>query len=157
MQRSPWVRAAGVLLPLLLASSTRAAPGLIEIAVVGAHLSGMPLNRELTELGGVFLREVKTVADYRLYELAGTSPPKPGLLRVAAGTGNAITIEVWALSAAAFGLFVSRIPSPLGIGRIRSADGLEVQGFLCEAEALKGAKDVTAFGGWRAYMASRTG
>ena len=76
--------------PAAVASSTRAAPGLIEIAVVGAHLSGMPLNRELTELGGVFLREVKTVADYRLYELAGTSPPKPGLLRVSAGTGHAI-------------------------------------------------------------------
>ena len=131
--------------------------GAIEIAVVGAHLSGMPLNRELIELGGVFLREVETPPDYALYALAGTTPPKPGLLRVAAGEGHAIKAEIWALSPAAFGLFVSRIPAPLGIGTISFSYGDAVQGFLCEAEAVKGAKNVSAFGGWRAYVASLAG
>ena len=132
----------------------RAAPGLIEIAVVGAHLSGMPLNHELTQRGGVFLREVETAPDYALFALPGTVPPKPGLLRVAAGAGAAIKAEVWALDAAGFGRFVAAIPAPLGIGTLAFSDGTRAQGFLCEAEAVKGAQDVSRFGGWRAYVAS---
>jgi allophanate hydrolase len=132
----------------------RAPPGRIEIAAVGAHLSGLPLNRELVELGGILLREAETAANYRLYALPGTSPAKPGLLRAPAGEGGPIAAEIWALDAAAFGAFVAKIPSPLGVGAISFADGANVQGFLVEAEAVKGAKDVTAFGGWRAYLAS---
>ncbi len=132
----------------------RAPPGRIEIAVVGAHLSGLPLNRELVELGGLLLREVETIADYRLYALPGTRPAKPGLLRVAAGEGAAIKAEIWGLDAKAFGAFVAAIPSPLGIGAISFGDGTTAKGFLVEAEAVKRASDVTAFGGWRAYLAS---
>ena len=136
---------------------TRARPpsGRVEIAVVGAHLSGLPLNRELVELGAAFSREVETTPDYRLFALPGSSPAKPGLLRVGDGAGAAIKAEVWTLEPAGFGAFVARIPAPLGIGSIRLKDGGAVKGFLVEAEAVKAAEDVSRFGGWRAYLKSR--
>jgi allophanate hydrolase len=126
----------------------------IEIAVVGAHLTGLPLNRELVDLGASFSREVETAPDYRLFALPGSAPAKPGLLRVADGAGSAIKAEVWTLDRAGFGDFVARIPAPLGIGTIRLNDGGSVKGFLVEAEAVKAAEDVSGFGGWRAYLAS---
>jgi allophanate hydrolase len=124
----------------------------ISIAVVGAHLSGMPLNGELKTLGGRLLASAVTAPDYRLYALP-TTPPKPGMLRVDAGNGTAIEVEVWALSSSAFGSFVAAIPPPLSIGSIRLADGSQVKGFIVEAAGLDGARDISAFGGWRAYMA----
>jgi len=127
--------------------------GRIELAVVGAHLGGLALNPELTALGATFVREVETLADYRLYALPNTTPAKPGLLRVGAGTGAAIKAEIWALDAAGFGSFVSKIPAPLGIGTIGFADGTAVKGFLVEAEAVRGAEDISASGGWKAYLA----
>jgi allophanate hydrolase len=129
-------------------------PGEIEIAVVGAHLSGMPLNHELTGLGARFLAEAQTARDYRLFALANTTPPKPGMLRVAAGAGTPIELECWALSAESFGRFVASVPPPLSIGTIALADGRGVKGFLAEAEAITGARDISSFGGWRAFIAS---
>jgi allophanate hydrolase len=126
----------------------------IAIAVVGAHLSGMPLNGELKALGARFLEAASTAPDYRLFALAGTTPPKPGLLRVAAGTGAAIEVELWALSASAFGRFVAAVPPPLSIGTLRLADGRDAKGFLVEAAAIEEAHDISRFGGWRAYMAA---
>ncbi|HEX9167511.1 MAG TPA: allophanate hydrolase [Roseiarcus sp.] len=126
----------------------------IEIAVLGAHLSGLPLNRELLDLGASFSREVETAPDYRLFALPGSAPAKPGLLRVAKGSGSAIKAEIWTLDRAGFGDFVARIPAPLGIGTIRLSDGGSVKGFLVEAEAVKAAEDVSRFGGWRAYLTS---
>jgi allophanate hydrolase len=126
--------------------------GMIPIAVVGAHLTGMPLNHQLTDVGGRLLRETTTEPAYRLYALDGTVPPKPGLVRAA--DGAAIKVEIWALPEAAFGRFVTAIPAPLGIGKLTLADGNAVSGFLCEAYALTTAKDITHFGGWRAYIAS---
>lgn len=126
----------------------------IKLAVVGAHLSGMPLNRELTERAARFVCATHTSPEYRLYALPDTTPPKPGLARVASG-GAAIAVEVWELAAAAFGDFVARVPAPLGIGTLTLADGGSVKGFICEPCALAGATDITAFGGWRAYLASR--
>jgi allophanate hydrolase len=134
----------------------REAAATIEVAVVGAHLSGMPLNGQLTERGARLLRTARTTADYRLYALDGTTPPKPGLLRVAPGSGAGIELEVWSMPLAAYGSFVALIPSPLGIGTLTLEDGSRVQGFLCEAQALEAAQDITAFGGWRAYMQQRT-
>ena len=130
-------------------------PDAIEIVVVGAHMSGLPLNRELTELGGRFSRVVQTKPDYRFYALPGGPPFRPGMLRVAPGTGVAIAAEVWTLSAQGFGAFVSRIPSPLGIGTLQLADGTTPKGFLVEAEAVRGAEDISAYGGWRAFMAAK--
>ncbi|MEX6505172.1 allophanate hydrolase [Jiella sp. M17.18] len=125
----------------------------IEIAVVGAHLTGMPLNHELTDRGGVLLRNDRTAPDYRLHAL-GTTPAKPGLMREPGFAGPGIAVEIWSLDPAAFGDFVATIPQPLGIGRLTLADGSAVCGFLCEPAGLAGARDITAFGGWRAYCQS---
>lgn len=132
---------------------TVATDDMIEIVVVGAHLSGMPLNHELTSRGGVLRRAATTTADYRFYALAGGPPKRPGLIRVADGEGGAIATEVWALPAAGFGTFVAGIPSPLGIGTVRLADGTAPKGFLVEPAGLDGADEITSFAGWRAYMA----
>jgi allophanate hydrolase len=128
--------------------------GEIAIAVVGAHLSGMPLNGELKALGARLLEATTTSADYRLYALPKTTPPKPGLIRVREGQGVAIELEIWALSAEGFGRFVAAVPSPMSIGTIRLADGRAVQGFLVEAQGIAGARDISSFGGWRAFMRS---
>lgn len=126
----------------------------IAIAVVGAHLSGMALNGELAALGGRLLEEAVTAPDYQLYALS-TTPPKPGMLRVEAGKGSQIRLELWALSAAAFGKFVAAIPPPLSIGTVRLADGRGVKGFIVEPADINGARDISGFGGWRAFMAEK--
>jgi hypothetical protein len=131
-----------------------AAADAIPLVVVGAHLSGMPLNAELQDLGATFVKATSTAPSYRLYELPGTTPRKPGLLRVPAD-GQAIDVEIWSLAPAAFGVFVSRIPSPLGIGTLQLKGGEVAKGFLVEAIAIDGAEDISHFGGWRAYVAQR--
>ncbi|MBU1442600.1 MAG: allophanate hydrolase [Gammaproteobacteria bacterium] len=128
----------------------------VQVAVVGAHLSGMPLNSQLTERGARLVEATRTAPLYRLYALPGTVPPKPGLIRVGAGEGAAVELEVWEMPMAAYGSFVTLIPAPLGIGSLSLADGRSVQGFVCEPWALAGAEDITHLGGWRAYMAFRT-
>ncbi len=128
----------------------------IELVVVGAHLSGMPLNGELKALGAHFLRETRTTAAYRLFSLAGTLPPKPGLLRVSDAAGGAIEVEVWSLSPDAFGRFVAAIPAPLGIGTLALEDGSSAKGFVVEASAVTDALDITAHRGWRAYSQDAT-
>jgi len=127
---------------------------LTRVAVCGAHLSGLPLNGQLTRLGATLVKATQTAAEYRLFALPGTIPPKPGLVRVAE-QGAAIAVEVWELPTAAFGHFVAAIPAPLGIGTITLNDGTTVQSFLCETAAVAGAKDVTSFGGWRGYLAAK--
>jgi allophanate hydrolase len=144
----------GLTQPPLAAPSSQVSGDEIAIAVVGAHLSGMALNGELQTLGGRLLGEAITAPDYRLYAL-DTTPPKPGMLRVDPGAGASIKLELWALSAAAFGKFVAAIPPPLSIGTIRLADGRSVKGFIVEPAAIDGARDISAFGGWRAFMAER--
>lgn len=140
--------------PQALPGLAGAAPDTVQVAVVGAHLSGMPLNGQLTERGARLLRAAETAPDYRLYALPGTTPPKPGLVRVAPGAGTAIAVEVWEMPLQAYGSFVALVPPPLGIGSLELADGGRVQGFLCEAQASAGASDISHFRGWRAYIAS---
>ncbi len=125
----------------------------IAIAVVGAHLTGQPLNGQLTGLGGSYVRTTRTAADYRLYALAGTVPPKPGLVRDPGFDGPGIEVEIWSLPPEGFGRFVDAIPAPLGIGKLTLQDGTEVSGFLGEGHAVAGAREITAFGGWRAFRA----
>ena len=127
-------------------------PDSIEVTVVGAHLSGMPLNRQLTDRGARLVRRTTTAPRYRLYALAGTTPPKPGLRRDP--NGAELEVEVWEMPTTAFGSFVALIPHPLGIGTIELADGSWVKGFICEEEGLEGALDITHLGGWRAYIQS---
>ncbi|MBV8667462.1 MAG: allophanate hydrolase [Burkholderiaceae bacterium] len=124
----------------------------IQVAVVGAHLSGQPLNWQLQEAGARQLQATHTAAHYRLYALSGTVPPKPGLARVATD-GKAIAVEVWEMPLRHFGNFVAQVPPPLGIGTVELADGSSVKGFLCEPLALQSATDITQYGGWRAYLA----
>ena len=112
----------------------------------------MPLNGQLRTLGARFGRATRTADCYRLHALAGTVPPKPGLVRTEPGRGAEIEVEVWRLEPAAFGRFVDMIPAPLGIGTIALADGTSAKGFLAEAVALAGARDITASGGWRNYI-----
>jgi len=123
----------------------------VSIAVVGAHMSGLPLNGQLTELGGRLESEGRTAPVYRFYALPGGPPHRPGMVRVA-GDGGAIELEVWSLPSAAVGHFLRRIPAPLGLGTVTLADGSGVPGFLCEAHATAGAEDITSLGGWRAYL-----
>jgi allophanate hydrolase len=123
----------------------------LEIAVVGAHLSGQPLNWQLTEVDGKLMETTRTASGYRLFVLPDTDPPKPGLIREPAFNGQGLEVEVWSLPADAFGRFVADIPAPLGVGKITLADGRAVTGFLCEPYALEGAHEITALGGWRAF------
>jgi allophanate hydrolase len=140
----------------LASAVERSAKGRILIAVAGAHLSGLPLNHELTALAGVFEKKTMTAACYRLIALAGARPPKPGLVRAPGFEGPGIEVELWSLTPASFGRFVAGIPAPMGIGKVQLADGVIVPGFLCEVFALDGGEDITAYGGWRAYLATRT-
>ena len=127
----------------------------VELFVVGAHLAGQPLEWQLTNRGSTLRGPARTSGAYRLVALA-TDPPKPGLLRVPTG-GAAIEGERWSVPVGAFGSFVAGIPSPLTIGKVELDDGTLVCGFLCEAWAAEGAPDITAFGGWRRYLAARDG
>ncbi|MBA4244449.1 MAG: allophanate hydrolase [Pseudomonas sp.] len=133
-------------------ASDKPAPGCIRVAVVGAHLTGMPLNFQLTTRDAVLVEQSTSAAHYRLFALPGTVPPKPGLARVAED-GAAIIVELWDVPQARFGEFVAEIPPPLGIGNLELADGRWVKGFICEPYALDGARDITSFGGWRAFIA----
>ena len=127
----------------------------VRLAVVGAHLSGEPLNHQLTSRGARLVATTTTAPVYRLVALA-TVPPKPGMIRLERGDPGAaaIEVEVWELDATGFGSFVDEVPAPLCIGRVLLVDGTDVAGFLCEPLAAEGARDITAFGGWRAFRAS---
>ncbi len=132
-----------------------ARPAGVPVAVVGAHLSGMPLHWQLTSRNAQLLGATHTAAAYRLYAMANTTPPKPALIHTgASGGGSAIAVEVYELDLAAFGSFVAEIPAPLAIGSVVLADGSTVKGFIAEPRAVEGARDITALGGWRAYIAS---
>jgi len=130
-------------------------PGLVKLAVAGAHMSGMPLNARLTERGGRLLARAATALCYRLYALGGERDeiPRPGLVRVGDG-GASIEVELWELAPAALGALVAEVPAPLAIGRVELADGSEVSGFVCEAHGSDGARDISSYGGWRAFMES---
>jgi hypothetical protein len=128
--------------------------GLTQILVIGAHLGGMALNRELTDAGAALVETCRTAPTYRLYALPG-APARPGMIRVAEG-GGAIEGELWHMTDDAFGRFVRAIPAPLSIGSVALADGRTVKGFLCEVAAIEEALDITSYGGWRAWQASGT-
>jgi allophanate hydrolase len=129
----------------------------ILLAVAGAHLSGMPLNHELTSRGAQLERCCRTSVDYLLYALCGTYPPKPGLVRRPGFVGPGIEIEVWSIAVAAFGEFVAHVPAPMTIGNVELDDGATVKGFCCEPHALEGSEDITGYASWRRYLASQSG
>jgi allophanate hydrolase len=129
--------------------------GYVRLAVVGAHLTGMPLNTQLTERNALFVESTFTASCYRLFALPNTTPPKPGLIRGGhASFGAKIIVELWDMPLQHFGSFVALIPAPLGIGTLRLDDSRDVKGFICEGAAVKNATDITHLGGWRAYLKS---
>ena len=147
--------ATGIMAPAVApATPAPAAPSRILLAVVGAHLTGQPLNHQLTSRGAELVRATRTAGCYQLFALAGTKPPKPGLRRVSTGPASHIEVEVWSLTPEAFGSFTAEVPPPLAIGTVLLDDGSSVKGFVCEPGGFDGATDITALGGWRAYRAS---
>jgi allophanate hydrolase len=131
----------------------RLAPPGVNVAVVGAHLTGQPLNHQLTDRKARRVYSTTTAAEYHLYALE-TVPPKPGLVRVAAG-GSPIEVEVWELPPIGFADFVATLPPPMVVGSVKLKDGTSVVGFLCEPIALEGAENITVYRGWRAYLSDR--
>tara|TARA_R110002072_G_scaffold27575_5_gene89768 strand:- start:3003 stop:4832 length:1830 start_codon:yes stop_codon:yes gene_type:complete len=137
--------------PKLLSAASKQTEDTIDIAVCGAHLSGMPLNHQLTDNNAVLIKATKTEACYKLYVLAGGPPLRPGLVRDG-DNGKSIEVEVWRMPLRDFGKFMVNIPSPLGIGKATLEDGEEVNSFICEPFGIEGAEDVSSYGGWRNYM-----
>jgi allophanate hydrolase len=150
----PSLGATGASYPVARSPSAEPVADRILIAVVGAHLSGEPLNYQLTERGGRLVRRTKTAPSYQLFALPGTSPQKPGLVRVGCETGQSIEIEVWDLPLSEFGSFIREVPPPLSIGTVHLSDGRVAKGFLCEEVAVRGATNISEFGGWKAYQKS---
>ncbi len=138
-----------------LAAPAPARDGRIAIAVAGAHLTGMPLNGRLLELGASLVEQTQTAPAYRMFLLDG-EPARPGLLRDSAG-GRAFEVELWAMSPAALGTLVAETAPPLSVGTVLLGDGRAVKGFLCEAEAAAGAEEISAYGGWRDFLLRRQG
>jgi len=143
---------------LPVASVSTHASRMVRLAVVGAHLSGLPLNAQLTSRGASLVRRTQTAPYYRLYALADAGPvQRPGMVRMGAGQpGVAIEVEVWEMTVEAFGSFVSQIPAPLGLATIELADGEAVQGFVCEHYAVQGRTDISVWGGWRNWLSHGT-
>jgi allophanate hydrolase len=140
--------------PLATAHAAYEAPARISVAVCGAHMTGLPLNSQLTDRGAQFLERTHTAPTYRFYALPGGPPFRPGLVRAATG-GAAIEVEVWSVPAEHFGSFVAGIPAPLGIGKVELANGTHVPGFLCESHAVTQAEDITHLTSWHGYLALR--
>jgi allophanate hydrolase len=134
------------------AALPEAASDQIELAVCGAHMTGLPLNWQLTDLGATFVRKAQTTAEYKFYALAGGPPARPGLVRSDAANAGSVAVEVWSLPKVGLGTFMAGIPAPLGIGTIALSDGASVKGFICEAAGVKGATDITALGDWRVFL-----
>jgi allophanate hydrolase len=126
----------------------------VALAVVGAHLTGEPLNGQLVALGARLRETTRTAATYRLFELPGSVPAKPGLVGGGPAAGAGIEVEIWELGMEAFGRLVAGVRAPLAIGTVALADGRSVKGFICEADAVAGGREITAHGGWRAYRAA---
>ncbi len=124
------------------------APDETALFCIGAHMSGLPLNHQLTALGGRFLHTARTADAYRLHALGN----RPGMLR--AQDGAAIDGEVWALPMTAIGALLALVPPPLGFGTVELTDG-PCLGFLAEADGVAAAPDITRHGGWRAWLAAR--
>jgi allophanate hydrolase len=127
--------------------------GQMLLAVVGAHLSGQPLNGQLTQRGAALVSTTRTAPYYRLFAVPGTQPPKPGLVRSRDKVEGGVEVEVWSMPEEVFGSFIALVSAPLAIGQLELEDGSRVHGFLCEPHAVEGARDITSFGGWRAFLA----
>lgn len=123
----------------------------INISVCGAHMSGLPLNHQLIELGASFVKATRTQKGYRLYNVPEKLPPRPGMVRDEQ-SDISLEMEVWSMPIENFGAFMIQIASPLCIGTVFLEDGSPTNGFLCESDALKKAEEISSYGGWRGYL-----
>lgn len=149
------------ILPLPLGKSGQATPGPISgipagvdrmaLAVCGAHMSGLPLNKQLLERDGVLLETTTTATGYRLFALEGGPPYRPGLLRDEQAQSR-IEVEVWSLPRSSFGSLLELIPQPLGLGKVELADGRQVTSFICEPGGIASGEDISSLGSWRNYL-----
>jgi len=126
----------------------------VDLVVCGAHMKGLSLNKQLTEIGGKFVRQLKTKPLYNLYDISSSSLKRPGMVRNIKG-GAAIEVEVWRIPRVKAGEFLERVKAPLTLGTIELEDGSAHKGFLCESFVAEKATDITSFGGWRNYISSR--
>jgi allophanate hydrolase len=124
------------------------------IAVVGAHLKGLPLHHQIVSAGARYWKSTRTASRYRLHALANSTPAKPGLQRVSGTEGHSIEVELYEFPMASVGGFLAQIPHPLGLGNIELEDASWVKGFICEPIGLQGAKDISGYHGWRPYLNS---
>lgn len=134
-----------------MSTSEQVPTQMIQIAVCGGHMQGLPLNPQLLALGATYVAEAETAADYRLFKLPDFEPARPGLVRVNQ-QGYAIALEIWQLPLAAYGKLVALVPPPLCFGTLTLGNGQRVQGFLCESYAAERGIDISGFGGWRGYL-----
>jgi len=127
------------------------------MVVVGAHLSGMPLNYQLSDISATLHSSTKTASTYRLYDVSKTSTevPRPGLIKVTEEPGDSIEVEVWNVPVEHYAKFLENVKPPLAIGNVELEDGSVVKGFVCEGYGIKGAKDITSHGSWRKYIKAK--
>eukprot|EP00198_Chlamydomonas_reinhardtii_P004687 XP_001694023.1 predicted protein [Chlamydomonas reinhardtii] len=126
----------------------------LNLVLAGAHMSGLALNHQVTGLGASLVKAVKTASVYKMYSLG----PRPALIRQGAepGCGQSFEVEVWAFPIERVGEFLrDGVKPPLCIGDVLLEDGSSEKGFLGEAYAVKDAEEVSSFGGWRSYLASK--
>lgn len=126
----------------------------VDLVVCGSHMKGLPLNRQLTEIGGKFVKQLKTKPLYNLYDISTASLKRPGMIRNSTN-GAAIDVEIWRIPRVKAGEFLDRVKAPLVLGTVELEDGTSQKGFLCESYVAEKATDITSYGGWRAYIGSR--
>jgi gamma-glutamylcyclotransferase (GGCT)/AIG2-like uncharacterized protein YtfP len=122
----------------------------ILLAVNGTLMRGLALNQNMLDAGARFLREAMTMPEYRLWSI---DDRHPAMIRVSEG-GAAIAVEVWAVPAPGLARILQAEPPGLCIGKARLMDGDEVLGVLAEPVLCEGRREITRWGGWRAYMAA---
>ncbi|MBF2027768.1 MAG: glutamyl-tRNA amidotransferase [Oscillatoriales cyanobacterium C42_A2020_001] len=123
----------------------------VHLAVNGTLMRGLELNGNMHQVNATFVREALTEPTYRLWSI---SDRHPAMQRVA-HNGREIVVEIWAVPVEGFATLLRLEPPGLCIGKVKLADGEEVLGVLGEAILCEGQKDITAYGGWRAYIAER--
>jgi hypothetical protein len=121
------------------------------LAVNGTLMRGLELNPNLINVGATFVEENTTEPAYRLWSIADRHP---AMQRFASG-GVSIAVEVWAVPPAGLATILQQEPPGLSIGKVKLADGQEMLGVLGEAILCEGRKEITRYGGWRAYTASQ--
>jgi allophanate hydrolase len=124
---------------------------MVPLLVFGLHLQGQPLAPEMENLEAIWVGETRTAPGYAMHLIVKGDRRLPGVLRAHGAAGNLLG-EIWNVPSPALGSFIQGIKAPLSLGWIELADGGSILGFLTEADAIKESLDITALGGWKAYL-----